>query len=490
MSRWLLAVGSAFVVVSGVFAQPEAAFVIKLNVQPRETPSPSLRYRLLPSLSEQKAEDAAPLYKKAAESMQGLRDAELQAKIDLFLNLQKFAKPEHLPKKEVQRVVERYEDVLKIVDKAARCEQCNWDFAQRLREQGVAAPLAEIQPMRSIASLLSLRARLAMAEGRLEDALRDIQTGLSIAHSVGESPTLITALVGNAVAAIICVRLQEFVECDKAPNLYWAWTDLPRPFISLRLPLQGERLMGYASFPGGADAAADLKATLSDKVTAKDLTKFFEIAEEFREELIDRALPHDVVRGIRRLDMGLGILKRNEIAKKALIEAGRPRAVVEAMSPLQVAIMHGLLDYDRLLDDASRWQSVPFWEAYPQLHEYVGKAQLADEMSAPNASAVPIARMLLPAVEKVLIAQGRTDRRMAILRCAEAIRLHAAAHEGKLPTTLADIKEVPVPVDPMTGRRFEYSAKDDQATLYGPPWDKHDKPSQMNALRVELQVRR
>jgi hypothetical protein len=489
MSRWLLAAIGVFAVLNNAVGQQDGSFLIKLSVQPQVAPSPSLRYRLLPSLSEQKADDAAPLYKKAAEMIEGLRDREEQAKLDRFLSIQKFPKPKDLPRKDVRLFLERYEEVLKVVDQAARCEHCDWDLAQRLREQGAAAPIPEIQSMRKIANLLSLRTRLALAEGRLDDALRDIQTGLALARHVGQSPTLISAIVGMALGNIICVRLQEFVECDKAPNLYWALTDLPRPFVDLRLPLQGERLMVYASFPGGADAAADLKAPLSDKVTIADLEKFFDFAEERRDDLIERALPHEVVKGIRRLDLGLGIMARHEAARKALIDAGRPRDVVEAMPPLQVAIMHGLLEYDRLLDDVTRWQSLPFWEAYPRVREYMDKARLDAEMSSPDAAAIPLGRSALPWMERVLGAQVRMERRFAVLRCAEAIRLYAAAHDGKLPAALADIKEVPVPVDPVTGHGFEYTVEGNAATLYGPPFDKKQKPGQINSIRVELQLR-
>ena len=54
------------------------------------------------------------------------------------------------------------------------------------------------------------------------------------------------------------------------------------------------------------------------------------------------------------------------------------------------------------------------------------------------------------------------------LRCVEAVRLYAAGHGGKLPPKLADVKEVPVPHDPVTGKPFEYKVSGDRATLFGP----------------------
>ena len=44
----------------------------------------------------------------------------------------------------------------------------------------------------------------------------------------------------------------------------------------------------------------------------------------------------------------------------------------------------------------------------------------------PDGPALPLARFFLPAVHRVVLAQARTDRRIAALRVLEAIRLHAA----------------------------------------------------------------
>ena len=60
------------------------------------------------------------------------------------------------------------------------------------------------------------------------------------------------------------------------------------------------------------------------------------------------------------------------------------------------------------------------------------------------------------------------ERRLAALRTIETIRMFAASHDGKLPAALGDIKEVPVPADPLTGTNFEYQMTGDKATLTAP----------------------
>jgi hypothetical protein len=71
----------------------------------------------------------------------------------------------------------------------------------------------------------------------------------------------------------------------------------------------------------------------------------------------------------------------------------------------------------------------------------------------------------------------RIDQRIALLRCIEAIRMHAAEHGGQPPETLAAVKIVPLPLDPMTGQPFSYAVKGKEITLQAAPAEKDAKPS-------------
>ncbi len=66
---------------------------------------------------------------------------------------------------------------------------------------------------------------------------------------VADAPTLICALIGLAITGLMDKRLEEFIQQPDAPNLYWPLADLPRPFIDLRKPMQGERCRSTARFP-------------------------------------------------------------------------------------------------------------------------------------------------------------------------------------------------------------------------------------------------
>ena len=159
---------------------------------------------------------------------------------------------------------------------------------------------------------------------------------------------------------------------------------------------------------------------------------------------------------------------RHKTAKAALVAQGRPAELVDAMHPAQVGCMVALLQYDQALDEILKWQSLPFWEAQPAMErELVQQLQRAD---GPDGSAVPITRRYLSTAALMLPHCARLERRLDALRCVEALRLYAAAHEGKFPAALDDIKDVPVPDDPVTGKPFGYHLVGDRAFLTSTPF--------------------
>jgi hypothetical protein len=81
---------------------------------------------------------------------------------------------------------------------------------------------------------------------------------------------------------------------------------------------------------------------------------------------------------------------------------------------------------------------------------------------------------LLPAVVKYRHIQGRFEQRIALLRLVEAIRMYAAAHEGKWPEKLADAK-LPLPIDPFTGKEFRYEVEGSTAHIHGGSAKSEDK---------------
>jgi hypothetical protein len=446
---------------------------VRISLHPAAPATPALRYHLLPQLHETAPGNAAEGYKKAIAEMKRVSDATgAEGDIDSWLELP----PAELPRDRARKVLGNYKEAFRLADKAARCETCDWGIAERLRKMGIGTLIPEVQDMRKLARLLALRARLDILEGRADRAVRDLQTGFAAARHVGETPVLIGSLVGMALTAITAKELDLLLNQPNAPNLYWALTDLPRPFIDLRKALEGERIGIYGSFPGLLEA---VKGPDAPPMTPEQVKKSVDLL--VNELNVGKDYP-------TRAAVSLLIRAKHNAAKEALVAAGHDRARVEKMPHMEVALLHSLQQYDRFLDEIHKWRTFPYPEArrgLAQAEAMLREARAKVLSPAGDVPALPLATLFLPAVQKVIAAQARTDRRLAALRCVEAIRLYAAAHGGRLPARLEDVKEVPVPADPYLGKPFAYRAGKGSATLEGPP-PAGEKANPGNALIYEL----
>ena len=449
MLRNLLASVCVAVFVSSAAAQQPKP--IRLWLSPAKPPTPALRYQLLPDARVTSSGNAADTYHQVvdwlAKNPLGSEAEGLSEWANMPLN--------RLPKDNVRKELAAYKELFELLDKAARCDYCEWGIAERLRKDGIAARLPELQPMRECAMLLAVKARLEMAEGQPDQALATLRTGMALARNTGQTETLIAFLVGVACANMMEAQLDQFVSLPDAPNLYYALSDLPAPLIDMRKSIESERLFIMGTFPGLGEAATNLDA---GNLPEKDLKTFSKLINGLSDERLGYA---------GRLYMGWNILQRHEIAKKALIDAGRPPAKVEAMPLMQVAMLHALLEYDAALDNLIIAQRRPYSE-WSNPDNDLNKRYLKDRWKYYDTAAIPLAPLILPAVQKVTFARARTDRKIALLRTIEAIRLYAAEHEGKLPRSLAAIREVPLPLDPVTGKGFEYQLDGDIAKLRAP----------------------
>jgi hypothetical protein len=438
-------------------------------------PEPALRYRLLPELRDTTPGNAALLYYRAfSPEWWGTfrRDPKF---VDIMDEAQKWPldKLRHPSATESTHLgIVRKDNALKEVDRAARRAFCDWEMTPRIREDGIGLLLPDVQSMREFARMLAVRARLELADGQFDQAAYTFQTGLQMGRHIGDAPTLIQALVGAATTAVMLQQVEEWVRTPDAPNLYWALTNLPQPYIDLRKPLQGERILIDSLFPGMREALADPNAPplSTDQLNAM-VAKVATVAGS----------PQDA-----RALIVAWTLKMYGPAKEYLRTHGRPAEQVEALPALYVVLLVEVAKYDRLFEEFEKAWALPYVQAAPILAR--ADQQLRDAVGrAGSPGMFGVAGLLLPAIHKVHFASARTDRKINALRCVEAVRLYAAAH-GKLPGKLDDL-EVPVPIDPVTGKLFDYKLDGDKAQLTAPT-PAGETAHEGNTLRYELTLRR
>lgn len=222
-------------------------------------------------------------------------------------------------------------------------------------------------------------------------------------------------------------------------------TDLPSPLVDLRKGAQGDRTR----------VAADLRALRDDApMTESEMEKFLSHLSGVMGFAREQAGLEP--RGVRaRLRARVGDPERVRAARQRLIEAGYSPDLVKSYPPTQAILLDEKRDYEIQRDERIKLLSVTLWQIDPS----VGGNDTASETRGLFAD-------FLPHITKLRRTQARLEQQIAILRQVEALRLHAAVHDGQLPTKLSDIS-VPLPIDPVTGKPFVYSFSGATAHIRG-----------------------
>ena len=305
--------------------------------------------------------------------------------------------------------------------------------------------LPDIQEMRGLARMVRLRVRLAILDGKIDEAMHWIETGLVMGRHVSQGPIIIQALVGVAISSVMTECLEELIQAPGTPSLYWALADRPRPFIELRYSLEGERRGLEKEIPGLLELEQGPWSLDKARKFADELQrKLYSLLSGEQIPGSDAAVPGGMSASARRLGIAAMTAKVYPEARRALIAQGRPEAEVDAMPVVQVSTLYCYQGYRRSLDETYKWMNLPYVQSYNR----IDPSNLATVEQKMQNLLLTMFRMLTPSLGPVRIASLRLDRRLDALQCVEAIRLHAAAHEGKLPTSLESIVDAPVPDRP------------------------------------------
>jgi hypothetical protein len=360
-------------------------------------------------------------------------------------------------------------NALRQADWAARLDKPDWQILLQCKTEGIGLLLPDVQQMRRLASALKVRFRAEVAQGRFDDANRTAKTMFAISRHLGEHPTLIGDLVGIAIAVITIGPLEEMLEQPGSPNLYWALTNLPSPFIPLDKGMEGERMLMRGQFRDLDDSAPMSEEQIKKLMTMLDNVRAVAQIEQKPAEP-DRSTRAFVA--ARTKDE-----KLLSAARRRLVEVGLPEERVARFPAEQVILLDEYREYEVRRDEFAKLLNLPTWQIMETL-----AAQQSEIRSLNRDESLFL--LLVPALYKVRQAQGRLEQRIALLRHVEALRMYAAEHGGKLPEKLTDCP-VPLPEDPFTGKPFRYEVTGNTAHLRGtPPHGEEKNP----ALNVHYEV--
>ena len=494
---------------SGALAQsPAGSQATVMTLRPAAAPVPALKYRLVPERMKLVPGNAAIFYHRGvtimSETFSRLRAKEKAQPGAFPHSLDMLASDTWLscPIGEIQRdkarkYLEPFQDALREVELGAWRSTCEWELDQR--KEGGSLQLSEFQAMRGLNRLMILKVRVAILDGQADEAMHWINTCFAMGRHISQGPYMIQALIGIAISRNFARCLEDLVQAPGCPSLYWALVDRPRPFVDMRHAMEGERHVLERELPELNDLDRG----------AWSLDQARQFTDGLRRKLMDRA-PGEEVPGLlvtrpisppdlsRRIRIAAMAARLYPSARRALIARGRPEVQVEAMPVIQVAALYSMEEYRRIRDESYKWMTIPYWQykgtnsPYWQSYNRIDPAILSPGEETLANPLLALFLMQAPPLNRIPLGAIVLERELDALQCIEAIRLHANAHEGKLPSSLEAITDAPVPLDPVTGKPFLYQVDGDSATLSGPapPGIRNSAEQKRTALRYELKLSR
>jgi hypothetical protein len=433
--------------------------IIRLNVHPAAAPKPALRYLLLPDLKELNPGNPIQGYLRCFAEQQ-----------NFFFNKEACDRREQLltmPLRDLpaQELQDYGRLALRQADWAARLDKPDWQILLKVKSEGINLLIPDVQQLRLLANTLKVRFRAEVALHRFDDGLRTARTMFAMSRHLSEHPTLIGGLVGTAIATITLGPLEEMLEQPGCPNLYWALTNLPNPLVPMEKGLEGERVLVQSELQELDDSAP---------MSAEQIQKLIVHIDKIRALDDKPPKPGDDTRAWlnARLKDGGAVAA----ARRRLVEVGLPEERLLRFPADQVLLLDERREYEVRRDEIMKQMNLPSWQ-----FDWLAGQRKSDKEPA-------LFDIFTPALVKVRQAQARLEQRMALLRHVEALRLYAAAHDGRWPATLAEVS-VPLPADPFNGKPFLYHADGAVAHVRGSPPPGGEKQPVLN-VHYELTLQK
>lgn len=452
----------------------------ELTLHPKLEPIPALKYRLLPDDFDRVDGNAALFYLKAIGFPEKDRARELvnefkrtqakQAEAAGHTNYQPYnwqqTPPSDLPIEQVKKYLQLLRFQEPLLREAARRKNYSLDRNIRAEDSPIVYLLPEINAMRELARNHSLRFRLALAEGRIDDAIQYLQESYAMAEHLGRDEFIVSSLVGIAISAIAWDDTLYLLEHPDAPNMYWAFASLPSPMIGVRHQMSFERQLLFEEFKLLREVDATPRPVGYWQNFVNRLAT--EESESIRVVLGEMdAVPalhgqdfQSLDQDSKRMLISAMIVAAYPGAKQYLLEVLQLEPETVNAYPQAQAVLLAIKSYaERQGDEYFKWQFIPYAQA-----ESSSLRTQVFEQSAANAKRFgwitkPI-DALLPATVAIRTAVYRNQQYIALGQTVEAIRFHIAKHEGRLPKSLDDL-QLPVIKDPINDQPFTYRVVSD-----------------------------
>jgi hypothetical protein len=438
----------------------DGLIVFRMTVTPAAAPVPALAHRLVLRELDVKPGNAAPFYYRtfaAADAVaKGLREKHEEQYDEWILDMP----IAELPLEQVREAAGAFDQAVGDLMEATTRRDCQWDW----QLEGIRGPelfsflLPELQQSREMSRALCVRARLAIAEGQYNVALHELQINYKMARDMAIEPLLVNALVGVAEASMGHRAVIDLIGAPDSPNLFWALTELPDPFIDMRAAVRFEMSSAFRVFPFMIDAE-------QQEHSPEEWARLLTDGVMQLEPLMNGGPPLN--EAVTRAGVTGMALFTYTGAKQRLIDGGMDADRIEQMPVGQVIAIDAGRQFRRLSDEFEKWWYVPYRDARDRNDD---AEKLLGGSKFDGGYGHVLASLLLPALNAARTAQVRLQWQTGGIQTLEAIRMHAA-ETGELPASLDQIEVVTLPENPATGRPYQYRLDGETGVLDLPASD-------------------
>lgn len=450
-------VSAALVILLSGWLHAQEPKPIELIIHAREIETPLLKYRLLPAEMELKPGNAAPILLRLPWDQ-----TPWMAKV--YPTLKEWeSRPLSAPewKSSAGVLPESFYNEMK---RAAFRREASWEYPIQETQSPYLILLPDVQGLRGFLGYgLSARIRYHLSRGELEKAREGILVGLSNNRHVAQTPFYINQLVALAFHRTMLERTGELISQPDSPNLYWALSTLPDSLIALDRATSLESDVFAMTFP----AVNDLDRPRDAKEWSKMAGQLVELLHLIG-EIAPLERPKENASVVEQLLQRLNaeakthltrLVKQARAELPGLLKISEEK--VAAMSDDEASVrwyMHMRLARDQ---HAAAVLSLSPREALPQLKRLQEEFRSMQEKTGAK-------KRDFPNPTSIYVSAWALRRKIESLRIIEAVRHHLATHDGKLPETLDEIKDVSIPLDPLTDRPFQWKVDGKTAILKAP----------------------
>ena len=156
-----------------------------------------------------------------------------------------------------------------------------------------------------------------------------------------------------------------------------------------------------------------------------------------------------------------------EPARQRLLSSGYSAETLAGMPPTQVVIIDTARELQRMSDQSVKAFLLPIEMRRPFMVAGDNRFRQWVQEERWSSGGAMFASVLFPAISQAYEAEIRRLLTHQRLMTVEALRMHAANHDGKLPESLDQLNPVPAMLDPYTAKQFGYRIEsiDGRATV-------------------------